>query len=300
MGKVMGRTALIVEDERDMGLLLVDFLRRWGYEPTLLSQGTPAVAWAGEHQPELILLDLMLPDVDGYDVCRELKLQRSTNLIPIVMVTARSGYEDRVRGLEVGANFYLTKPFTEAQLLRAITEVQDWRDELKRRGAEGEIHFQLRSHIHHLEELNGLLASLFFFTPLGQPQVKQLISVVRELGANAIEWGHQKQVDLPLTVSYHIDSEKVRIVIRDRGPGFNPRDLPHAANGEDPLAHLAVRETLGLREGGFGILMARAMVDELQYNDKGNEVCLVKYFQAGARPPTGQESPTPSNSPRPQ
>ncbi len=134
----------------------------------------------------------------------------------------------------------------------------------------------------HLEELNALLASLFLFTPFSPAQVKQLISVVRELGANAIEWGHRKQVDLPLTVTYHIDAEKVRIVIRDSGPGFNPRELPHAANGDDPLAHLAVREALGLREGGFGILMARALVDALEYNDKGNEVGLVKYFAAPA------------------
>jgi CheY-like chemotaxis protein len=279
----MGRLALIVEDEQDMGLLLADALRRWGYEPTLLAQGAPAVAWARAHQPDVILLDLMLPDVDGYDICRDLKLDRATNLIPVVMVTARTGHEDYVRGLEVGANHYLMKPFSEAQLGRAITDVQGWREELKRRGTEGEIHFQLRSDIQYLEELNALLASLFFFTPFGQAQVKQLISVVRELGANAIEWGHQKQVDRPLTVTYHIDSEKVRIVIRDTGPGFNPQDLPHAANGTDPLAHLEVRETLGLREGGFGILMARALVDELEYNDKGNEVCLVKYFPSPGR-----------------
>jgi CheY-like chemotaxis protein len=279
----MGRKALIVEDEQDMGLLLADALRRWGYEPTLLLQGIPAVAWAQEHQPDLILLDLMLPDIDGYDICRDLKLDRSTNLIPIVMVTARVGHEDRVRGLEVGANHYLTKPFSEAQLFRAISEVQRWREELERRGTEGEIHFQLRSDIQHLEELNDLLASLFRFTPFGQAQVKQLISVVRELGANAIEWGHQRQVDLPLTVTYHIDSEKVRIVIRDTGPGFNPQELPHAADGKDPLAHMEVRETLGLREGGFGILMARALVDELEYNDKGNEVYLVKYFPSSGR-----------------
>src|SRR5947209_9091117 len=169
------------------------------------------------------------------------------------MVTARTAHEDHVHGLEVGANAYVTKPFSEAQLFRAISDAQAWRAELRRRGTEGEIHFQLRSDLQYLEELNALLASLFLFTPFGQAQVKQLISVVRELGANAIEWGHQRQVDRPLTVTYRIDPEKVRIVIRDTGPGFNPHELPHAANGSDPLSHLAVRETLGLREGGFGI-----------------------------------------------
>jgi anti-sigma regulatory factor (Ser/Thr protein kinase) len=199
------------------------------------------------------------------------------------MVTARGGYEDRVRGLQVGANHYLTKPFTEEQLRRAVTTVLTWREELQRRGAEGEVHFQLLSDVRYLEDLNRLLASLFLFTPLAQSQVRQLITVVRELGVNAIEWGHQRQVDRVVTVTYHIDREKVTIVIRDTGPGFNPRDLPHAAHPDDPIAHLPMREALGLREGGFGILMARAMVDALEYNEKGNEVRLVKFFSS-ARP----------------
>jgi CheY-like chemotaxis protein/anti-sigma regulatory factor (Ser/Thr protein kinase) len=274
----MLRKALIVEDEEDMGSLLVETLRRWGFDATLLLRGRNAVAWARQHRPELILLDLMLPDVDGYEICHQLKLDRTTNLIPIVMVTARGSHEDRVRGLEVGANFYLTKPFTETQLQRAVTEVQGWREELKQRGAHGEVHFQLLSDVQYLEELNQLLASLFLFTPLSPLQVKQLITVVRELGVNAIEWGHRRQVDLPVTVTYHIDGEKVSIVIRDTGPGFNPREVAHAAREDDPIGHLSIREALGLREGGFGILMARAMVDELQYNEKGNEVRLVKFF----------------------
>jgi CheY-like chemotaxis protein/anti-sigma regulatory factor (Ser/Thr protein kinase) len=284
----MPRKALIIEDEEDMGLLLMEALRRWGFEPTLMLQGTPAVDWTRQHQPELILLDLMLPDLDGYDICRDLKLDRTTNLIPIVMVTARTGHEDRVRGLEVGANCYLTKPFTERQLQRAIADSLAWRQGLIQRGAQGEIHFQMRSDVRYLEELNQLLASLFFFTPLSQAQVRQFITVVREMGINAIEWGHQRQVERPVTVTYRIDPEKVAIVIQDTGPGFNPNELAHAATQDDPIAHLPIREALGLREGGFGILMARAMVDELQYNDKGNEVRLVKFFP-GAR--SGSERP---------
>ena len=101
---------------------------------------------------------------------------------------------------------------------------------------------------------------------------------VRELCVNAIEWGHQNQIDRIVTVVYQIDSEKITIVIRDEGPGFDPTNLPHAAQPEDPVSHMMVRETLGLREGGFGILLARGLVDELQYNETGNEVRLVKFF----------------------
>jgi CheY-like chemotaxis protein/anti-sigma regulatory factor (Ser/Thr protein kinase) len=274
----MNRTALIVEDDPDIGFLLSEYVRARFFEPTWLDTGRPAVQWARANQPDLILLDLMLPDRDGYDICQELKLDRQTNLIPIIMATARVQPEDRKHGLEVGANYYLTKPFTEEQVDEAIRHVLAWRDELEHHGTEGEIHFHLPSDTRYLEELNHLLASLFFFTGLDELQVRKLTIAVGELGMNAIEWGHQKQIDRIVTVTYRIDQDKLTIVVRDTGPGFDPKHLPHAAHPEDPAAHLLVREMLGLRDGGFGILMARGLVDDLRYNDTGNEARLVKYL----------------------
>jgi CheY-like chemotaxis protein/anti-sigma regulatory factor (Ser/Thr protein kinase) len=274
----MTQIVLVVEDERDTGELLAAHLRRWGYEPAVLSEGKPVVPWVRLHQPDLILLDLLLPDIHGYSICETLKLERDTNLIPIVMVTALSAPEDRIRGLQVGANHYMTKPFTPDELHEAIGKAMAWKEDLQRRGTEGEIRFVLQSDTKFLDELNHLLGALFLFSGLSQNQVKQLTTAVRELGTNAIEWGHRRQVERIVTVDYAIDTEKVTITIRDTGPGFDPGNLPHAARPEDPISHLMVRETLGLREGGFGILMARGLVDELEYNEKGNEVRLVKYF----------------------
>jgi CheY-like chemotaxis protein len=282
-GNIMTRTALIVEDE-SIADVLAEILRRKGIQPTVLNEGTPAVPWTRQHRPDLILLDLMLPDANGYDICAELKLDRETNLIPIIMVTALARHQDMVRGFQVGANYYLTKPFSADELNHAIDQVFAWCDNVKKLGASGEIHFQLKSDTKYLEELNQLLASLFLFSGLSRDQVRQFIMAVRELGTNAIEWGHQKQVERIVTVTYRIDSEKVTVVIRDTGPGFDPTNLPHAAQPDDPVSHMMVRELLGLRAGGLGILMARGLVDDLQYNETGNEVRLVKYFST---PPTG-------------
>jgi two-component system OmpR family response regulator len=274
----MSRKALVVEDEKELGMLLGEHLRRWGYEPTVLHEGAFATAWVREHQPSVILLDLLLPDTDGFAICENLKLDRETNLIPVVMVTALSALEDRVKGLQVGANRYLTKPFSADDLAKAIQDALAWQEDLKRRGTEGEIRFQLQSDTQYLEELNHLLASLFLFSGLSQTQVKQLTTAIRELGTNAIEWGHKKQAERIVTVDYRIDQEKITILIKDTGAGFDPDNLPHAADPDDPIAHMMVREALGLREGGFGILMSRGLVDELEYNESGNEVKLVKYF----------------------
>lgn len=274
----MAGKALIVEDETDTGLLLAEILRQQGFEPTVLAEGKPAIPWVRQHRPELILLDLMLPDVQGFQVCEDLKLDRDTNAIPVIMVTALDQHQDRIHGLQVGADYYLTKPFTIEQLHAAIEDVLSRKEELGQHGTKGEIHFRLQSDLQYLEELNQLLSSLFLFTRLSQSQIKQLTLAVRELCENAIEWGHQKQIERIVTVIYRIDPDKITVIIRDEGPGFDPTNLPHAAKPEDPVSHLMVRETLGLREGGFGILLARGLVDDLQFNETGNEARLVKNF----------------------
>lgn len=294
----MTRKALVVEDEKDTGFLLAEHLRRWGFEPTVLEEGKKAVPWVRAHQPALILLDLLLPDMDGFAICETLKLERETNLIPVIMITALSADEDKVHGLQVGANRYLTKPFTPDELNRAIQDAFAWLDDMRKHGTEGEVRFHLQSDACFLEELNQLLASLFLFSGLTHTQVRQLTTAVREMGINAIEWGHRKQIDRIVQVVYRIDPEKIVITIRDSGPGFDPSHLPHAANPDDPVAHMMVRETLGLREGGFGILLSRGLVDDLQYNKTGNEVRLIKYFPPRAHLLSDDKRQSPVDKPQ--
>jgi two-component system, OmpR family, response regulator len=281
----MSPRALIVEDEQAVGLILSEILRQRGFEPVVFDHGQGVVEWVRRHKPDLVLLDLMLPDRDGFEICQELKLERDTNLIPLIMVTALGRHEDVARGLRVGANYYLTKPFNVEQLLEAIDHVLAWRQELGRRGASGEIHFQFHSDLRYLEELNGLLASLLLYTGMCEEDAHRLTTAVREMGVNAIEWGHRKRVDQLVTVTYRIDAEKVEIVVTDQGEGFNRGNLPHAARDEDPVGHMAVREERGLRAGGYGILLSKGLVDELAYNERGNEVRLIKRLAAAQRPP---------------
>jgi len=272
------REALIVEDELATGEILKEMLRRQHFKATLHTHGAEAVQWVREHKPDLVVLDLMLPDKHGLDICREIKLDRETNLTPVIIASALDRHEDMVRGLEVGADFYLTKPFTLEQLEEAIREAMAWRDEMRKSGTNGEIEFQFRSDLQYLKQLSHLLSSLLLFTPLTTEQAEHLTMAIHEMGANAIEWGHRKQVDRVVTLTYRIDNEKVEIIIRDTGPGFDPKELTHAAKAEDPTAHMEVRDEKGLRVGGFGIMLARGLVDELKYNSTGNEVRLVKRF----------------------
>jgi DNA-binding response OmpR family regulator len=274
----MPRTVLVIDDERDTNDILASLVRARGLEPIQVFSGAQALAAVRAQSPDLILLDLMLPDIDGFELCDQLKRDRTTNLIPIVMVTALQDAHNRAAGVRVGANGYLIKPFTPQELYQMMDEALSWHEEHQQRGTTGEIHFDIRSELTYLSEANDMLADLFAHTPLTDRQIKDLKQSVMEMGGNAIEWGHRKNPELVLRITYRINPDCVTLIIRDQGPGFNPNNLPHAASEEDPIGHLEIRNELGLREGGFGIMLARGLVDRFRYNESGNEVTLVKYF----------------------
>lgn len=275
----MPRTVLIVDDERDTNDILASLVQARDLVPVQVFAGSQVAAAVREHAPSLILLDLMLPDVDGFAVCDELKRNRETNLIPVIMVTALHDANHRAAGVRVGANGYLTKPFTPEQLFDSIDKALAWRHEHESRGTHGEINFDIRSEATYLQQANDMLADLFAHTSLTDRQIKDLRQAVMEMGGNAIEWGHRKNADLVLQITYRIDPEAITLIIKDQGPGFNPTKIPHAASDEDPIGHLDVRNELGIREGGFGIMLAKGLVDEFRYNDCGNEVTMIKRFE---------------------
>jgi DNA-binding response OmpR family regulator len=281
----MPRHVLVVDDEPETNDLLADIVRAEGFEPIQVYRGLDVQPAVRRYQPELLLLDVMLPDLNGFAICEQMKLDRETNMIPIVIVSALGGDDDRVHGVRVGANAYVTKPFPTDNIRQAMHAVLAWRREHDLRGTEGEIHFDIRSEIVHLQKMNDLLTDLFAHTPLNERQVKDLKQAVMEMGANAIEWGHRRNTELLLQITYRIEPNQITLVIKDQGPGFDPRNLPHAASDENPVAHLDVRNDLGLREGGFGIMLAKGLVDEFHYNEHGNQVTLIKRFD---------EPPTPS------
>jgi two-component system, OmpR family, phosphate regulon response regulator PhoB len=110
-------SVLLVDDERDL-LSLLDFnLRAAGFETALATTGEQALAQVRRKIPDLVLLDLMLPDVSGTEVCRQIKADPRTRHVPVVMLTAKGEEVDRVVGFEIGADDYVTKPFSVRELV---------------------------------------------------------------------------------------------------------------------------------------------------------------------------------------
>lgn len=116
-------TVLIVEDERDIMEMIAYNLRREGYQVREATTGESALAAIKAAQPDILLLDLMLPGLDGLEVCRRLKRDAKTEHLPIIMLTAKGDESDVVAGLELGADDYLTKPFSPKVLGARIKAV---------------------------------------------------------------------------------------------------------------------------------------------------------------------------------
>ncbi|HVO30874.1 MAG TPA: response regulator [bacterium] len=116
----MDARILVVDDEKDLVDLLTYNLSRAGFRTDVAWTGTSALDRLRESPPDLVLLDVMLPDVPGTEVCRRLKADRATADIPVVMLTAKSEEIDRVVGLELGADDYVTKPFSVRELILRI------------------------------------------------------------------------------------------------------------------------------------------------------------------------------------
>ena len=114
----MGKKVLIVEDEQNIVDILSFNLSRDGYDTLEAYDGPTGLQLALEQNPDLVLLDLMLPGMDGFDVCK--KIRESGSAIPIIMLTAREEETDKVLGLELGADDYITKPFSMRELLALV------------------------------------------------------------------------------------------------------------------------------------------------------------------------------------
>jgi twitching motility two-component system response regulator PilG len=111
---------LIVEDEESLLKLESILLTSKGYDVRGVSNGREALDAIAEEKPDLVLLDIMLPEIDGFEVCQRIKDDPATKDIPVVMLTAKKSREDMARGEKVGADWYITKPFKSVMVIETI------------------------------------------------------------------------------------------------------------------------------------------------------------------------------------
>ncbi|ADO73393.1 response regulator [Stigmatella aurantiaca] len=185
---------LIVDDERDLAELIDFNLQAAGFSTRVAATGEAALTAASEHPPHLVLLDLMLPDISGTEVCRQLRSNALTRDVLVVMLTAKGEEADRVRGFEVGADDYVTKPFSVRELVLRIKAILRRGTPAKEGAAPltlGPLTLDVATHRFYVEGKEVLLTALEFrllehmMTRLGRVQTReQLLEEVWGLSSN--------------------------------------------------------------------------------------------------------------------
>lgn len=251
---------------------------------------TPLVLYHAAHrqvaaapQVPVIVADIHTAEPGDIENLREIRRTHPDSRV--VLIT--SGHDpDVVAGLlREGAFSILVRPVLTARLSEAIDQAivaTGWQDDIALLTRTPQwVQVQIKCKIAAAERA----AQIFRELPgtLGPREHDEMATAFREMLMNAIEHGGRSDPNNFIHVSMVWTERALIFYIRDPGSGFSMRDLPHAAisNPDGTMEHAEVRQQKGIRPGGFGILLARNMVDELIYNERGNEVILVKHRQPG-------------------
>ncbi len=277
---------LVVDDDAMMCELIARILEPEGCVVTTCNSGTAAVQLLRDQRFDVVLLDVGLPDMSGLDL---LSVWRGRNGTKVIVITADDTAETLMTAIRNDAFLYIRKPF-EAQQLRdmvsaalaagkaqridVISAKSDWLElsvPCTREAAERMDQFLRQVKIELPDEDREGVAQAF-----------------RELMMNAVEWGGGLDPKHRVRISLLRTKRMLQYRVSDPGPGFKPEHLQHAAISNAPgdvFSHDEVRRQMGLRPGGLGLMMVRAVADELLFNEKHNEVIFIKYLDQAAEDP---------------
>ncbi|HKM89238.1 MAG TPA: response regulator [Candidatus Acidoferrales bacterium] len=271
---------LIVDDDRLTRLMLGTILEGGGYRVTAASDGAEALRLTGEARFDLVLLDIWMPGMSGLEVLERL---RGLAAPPrVIILTSDETPEMLLAAVRGQASRYLTKPVEAAALLEVVAEELSApeRPHIEVLSARPDwVELVVPCRLEVVDYIQNFLGQLE--ANLSEEMRRSVGQAFREMLSNAIEWGGALDPERKVHISYLRMRRLILYRISDPGSGFRFEDLSHAAvayPADQPLAHLGPREAKGLRPGGFGVLLARALVDELIYNEAQNEVVFVKYL----------------------
>jgi len=272
---------LIVDDDPSIHELVQAMLAGRGWEADSADSGEEALARLEGHSYDVLLVDILMPGMDGLELLAQLRARYPAT--PVVIMTVKNTPDHVMGSLRREAAAYISKPFSRDTLLTTLQNALS--DSV--RGDDIKIHsdsphwisLQVRCRIATADRLTQFMRELP--SDLEPDRREEIATAFRELLMNAVEHGGHLDPDKTVDLSYIRTARTIVYYIRDPGEGFSMNTLAHAAianTAEEPFRHLELRRQMGIRPGGFGLLMTKSFADELIYSAKGNEVILIKYL----------------------
>ncbi|HYK90768.1 MAG TPA: response regulator [Acidobacteriota bacterium] len=272
---------LVVDDDRSLRHVLCSLLETAGYNVTAAGDGVEALKLLNRKKFNLVLLDIGLPLMSGLEILSRLRKKKA--LPKIVVMTADDTPETVLSAVRDHAYRYIGKPFAPnavVDLVGAALSSPPAAPPIEVLSARPEwVELLVPCDLESVERIQTFLERLKADLP---EHVRESVGrAFRELLLNAVEWGGKLDPRRKVRIAYLRARRMLMYRIADPGDGFSMEALAHAAVNNPqgkPFQHAQVRERKGIRPGGFGILMVKAMVDELIYNEARNEVVFVKYL----------------------
>lgn len=282
----MAQKILVVDDDPELQELVGFALRREGYQVRAASDASQGLQMIERENFDLVLLDLMMPGMDGLEMLSRLRARHKD--LPVIVMTALTAPDAAIGALRDHASDFLQKPFDMRQLVAAVKtafELAPRDTQIEVLSARPEwIELRVPCDLATIDPLERIMSQLNIDLP---PDTREsIIYAFREMLRNAIEHGGKNDPTQRVEIGYLHSPRIVIYRIKDPGAGFTIESLYRDDKAiaaflnpdDDPLQHQRVREEHGLRSGGFGILIARNLVDEMIYNEQHNEVILIKYL----------------------
>ena len=272
---------LVADDDRTVRDWLAGILRAEKFHVATAADGQSTLRKIRNSKFDLVLLDIRMPKVSGLDVLASFRGKKKSP--KFIVITSDDSPQTLLAAIRENAHQYIAKPISQDALVSLVHQTLGKKDhppEIEVISARPEwVELSLPCSLEVAERLEGFMSHL----DAGLPEEVRIAvgQAFHELLMNAIEWGGKLDPRRRVRISYLRAKRMVMYRIADPGPGFKLAELDHAAiaYGEEPMMHGDVRAEKGLRPGGFGLVMVKASVDELLYNEAQNEVVFVKYLE---------------------
>jgi DNA-binding response OmpR family regulator len=281
------KTALVVASGTDSDELLMSVLATEGWDIQRVPDNQAALSLSRTKPFDLIITGAKTSGAEDVELLH--KIRSSRPHVRLIILTDEWTPGDVTAAIRAGAFSYFVAPFQASALtetVRAAMAEPYWDDGIEILSATPNwVRLTVRCDLHTADRLVQFLQEV---GDIPQTDKDRVITAFREILLNAMEHGAHFNPSEYVEISFIRARRAIVCRVKDPGQGFSLEELRHAAVGsspEDLFSHMAVREVQGLRPGGFGILMARKLVDELIFDEKGNNVLLIKYLDPPA-PPT--------------